>query len=198
MSGDFNARRNLLVLVLFILASHPCLYAQAPCPVALVTATAEKDTIQLKFRNKGKVPIEQLSLTCLPSGNNKFPNGICHVETGFFYPGSVSWIKIDYPAASHHAIEISVARLRLQGGVLWQAGASHTCKSSSYPAKTNRLLLASDAARLTGHPPYWVPHPYALLRTGGMRLLIPSQPHSRTIPAVRAGHYLQSTFTVYL
>jgi hypothetical protein len=135
MSGNFNAGRELLVLVLFILASRPCLYGQALCPAALVTATADKDTIQLKFRNKGKVPIEQLSLTCSPPGNNKFSNGICHVETGFFYPGSVSWIKIDYLGATHQAIEISVARLRLQGGVLWQAGSSHTCKSLKLPRK---------------------------------------------------------------
>jgi hypothetical protein len=135
MSGNFNAGRNILVLVLFILASRPCLYAQGLCPVSLVTAAAEKDTIQLKFTNKGKVPIEQLSLTCSPSGNNKFPNGICHVETGFFYPGTVSWIKIDYLGATHQAIEISVARLRLQGGVLWQAGSSHTCKSLKLPRK---------------------------------------------------------------
>jgi hypothetical protein len=135
MSGNFNARRNILLLVLFILASRPRLYAQALCPVSLVTATPERDTIQLKFRNKGKVPIEQLSLTCSPPGNNKFPNGICHVETGFFYPGSVSWIKIDYQGASHQAIEISIARLRLQGGVLWQAGTSHTCKSLKLPRK---------------------------------------------------------------
>jgi hypothetical protein len=135
MSGNFGARRNLLLLSLFILASHPHLYGQGPCPISLVTATAEKDTIQLKFRNKGKVPIEQLSLTCSPSGNNKSPNGICHVETGIFYPGSVAWIKIDYPGASHQAIEISVARLRLQGGTLWQAGTSNTCKSLKLPRK---------------------------------------------------------------
>ena len=135
MSGNFGSRRNLLVLLLFILASRPSLYAQVPCPASLVTATADKDTIQLKFRNKGKVPIEQLSLTCSPAGKNKFPNGICHVESGFFYPGSVSWIKIDYPGATHQSIEISVARLRLQGGVLWQAGASHICKSLKLPRK---------------------------------------------------------------
>ncbi|WP_158787025.1 hypothetical protein [Granulicella sp. L46] len=135
MSGNFGSRRNILVLALFILASHPRLYAQGLCPVSLVTATAEKDTIQLKFRNKVKVPIEQISLTCSPSGTNKFPNGICHVETGFFYPGSVSWINIDYLGASHQAIEIAVARLRLQGGVLWQAGTSHTCKSLKLPRK---------------------------------------------------------------
>jgi hypothetical protein len=120
-------------MVLFILASRPGAYGQMPCPVALVTAKAEKDTIQLEFRNKVKVPIEQLSLACSPSGNNKFPNGICHVETGFFYPSTVSWIKIDYLGASRQAIEISVARLRLAGGTLWQAGTSHTCKALKLP-----------------------------------------------------------------
>ncbi len=134
MKGHSGIGRNVLALILSLFASCPHLYGQGPCPVALVTAKAEKDYIQLEFRNKGKVPIEQLSLTCSPPAHTTLPNGACHVETGIFYPSTVSWIRIDYPAADRHAVEISVARLRIAGGALWQPG-SHTCKPLKLPRK---------------------------------------------------------------
>jgi hypothetical protein len=107
-------------------------FSQIPCPVALVSAKADHDSIQLEFRNKGRVPIEQLSLACSPPAHNALPNGACHVETGIFYPGTMSWIKLDYPAADRHPIEITVARLRLAGGTLWQPG-THACKPLKLP-----------------------------------------------------------------
>ena len=136
MSGDFGVGRKVLVVILLLIASCCSAYAQMPCPVALVSATAEKDSIQLEFRNKGKVPIEQLTLACSPAANNKISNGICHVETGIFYPSTASWIKIDYPGASRQAIEISVKRLRLAGGTLWQPGSSRSCKTLRLPRKS--------------------------------------------------------------
>ena len=128
MNGNFGSGRMILVLVVFAIAS--CLHfdGQVPCPVALLSAKAEKDDIQLEFMNKGKVPIEQLSLACLPSGNNKFPEGTCHVETGIFYPGSQSWIKIDYLGANRHSIEISVLQLHIGGGIIWEPSRSNRCK----------------------------------------------------------------------
>jgi hypothetical protein len=129
MSDNFGRGRKILILVLFMIASRPDVYGQAPCPVALVSAKAEKDSIQLEFLNRGKVPIEELSLACSPLANNKFPNGICHVETGIFYPSTASWIKIDYLGLNRHPIEISVAQLRLAGGILWQPKSSGSCKT---------------------------------------------------------------------
>jgi hypothetical protein len=129
MSGYFDAGRRFLVLMLVMMVFRLDTYAQVPCPVALVSAKAEKDSIRLEFWNKGKVPIEQLSLACLPTANNKFVNGICHVESGIFYPSTVAWIKIDYLGANRHPVEISVARLRLAGGRLWQPGSSGACKA---------------------------------------------------------------------
>ena len=129
MNGNFGGGRKILMLVLFMMASRPDAYGQAPCPIALVSAKAQKDSIQLEFLNRGKVPIEQLSLACSPLANNKFPNGTCHVESGIFYPSMASWIKIDYLGANRHAIEISVVQLRLAGGILWQPKSSGSCKA---------------------------------------------------------------------
>jgi hypothetical protein len=134
MSGNFDGRR-ILVLVLFMIASCSSVYGQVPCPVTLVSARAEKDSIQLEFMNKGKVPIEQLDLSCSPSGNNTFPNGICHAEHGIFYPGMVSWIKIDYLGANRHRIDVSVEDIHLAGGILWQPRTSDSCKVLRVPHK---------------------------------------------------------------
>ncbi len=128
MRIPFAPTPTILATTLLVLASPLISSAQIPCPVALVTAKADHDSIQLEFTNKGRVPIEQLSLACSPPAHNALPNGACHVETGIFYPNTVSWIKIDYPAADRHPLEISVARLRLAGGTLWQPGPSRTCK----------------------------------------------------------------------
>jgi hypothetical protein len=131
MKVNFGSARTILFMALFVIASRPDVYgqAQAPCPIALLSAKAEKDTIQLEFMNKGKVPVEQISLACLPAGSNKFPNGICHVETGISYPGAQTWIRIDYLGATRHPIEIMVTQLRLDGGAIWQPSPTNRCKN---------------------------------------------------------------------
>jgi len=128
MRIPFATTSTALATLFSALALPLASFAQVPCPVALIDAKADHDSIQLEFRNKGRVPIEQLSLACSPPAHNTLPHAACHVESGIFYPNAVAWIKIDYPAADHHSLEISVARLRLGGGTLWQPGPSHTCK----------------------------------------------------------------------
>jgi len=135
MSFNFSIGRSMLVMALLMTASVPSVYGQVPCPVTLVSARAEKDSIQLEFMNKGKVPIEQLNLSCSPAGNNTFPNGTCHAEHGIFYPGVVSWIKIDYLGANRHRIDVSVEDIHLAGGILWQPRTSDSCKVLRVPHK---------------------------------------------------------------
>jgi len=128
MSGSLGGVRRMLGLALVAGVCGGGVYGQVPCPVALVDAKAEKDSIQLEFMNKGKVPIEQLSLACSPAGNNKFSGGICHVENGIFYPSTVTWIKIDYLGANRHVVEISVKELHLARGIVWEPRPSNACK----------------------------------------------------------------------
>jgi hypothetical protein len=66
--------------------------------------------------NKGKQPIEQLSLSCAPSANNKSRSTICHNEAGIFYLGREYWIDIPYPGANRHSTVIVVKRFA------WPAG----------------------------------------------------------------------------
>ncbi|MGD0646993.1 MAG: hypothetical protein ABR971_03290 [Acidobacteriaceae bacterium] len=123
-----RGRQALSMVALFLVAAPFRGLAQTSCPVALVSAKVENDTIQVEFRNKGKVPIEQLSLACSPAPKGAIHGAPCHVETGIFYPSSVGWLKIEYPNASRHPIEISITQLRMAGGTLWQPGASSLCK----------------------------------------------------------------------
>jgi hypothetical protein len=127
-SGDILGRMwKTLVLGIFAVVLTHDTYSQVPCPVSLTSAHAEQDNIKLEFVNKGKLPIEQLSLSCMPSANNKSGSAICHNETGIFYPGTEYWIEIAYLGANRHSIAISVNEVRLAGGVSWNTRSSDSC-----------------------------------------------------------------------
>jgi hypothetical protein len=127
--GDILGRmwKTLTLVILAVVSAHD-IYSQVPCPVSLTSANAEQDSIKLEFMNKGKVPIEQLSLSCTPSANNKSRSAICHSETGIFYPGTEYWIEIAYPGANRHSTVIAVKEVRLAGGVSWNTRSSDSCR----------------------------------------------------------------------
>lgn len=118
-----------LALVLFAVVPVYGMYGQIPCPVSLTSANAEQDIIKLEFRNIGKVPIEQLSLSCTPPANNKSRSAICHNETGIFYPGMVYWIEIAYPGANRHSTVIAVKEVHLAGGESWTTRSPNSCRT---------------------------------------------------------------------
>jgi hypothetical protein len=62
---------------------HPSI----PCPVLLVSGHVGRDSIELSFMNRGKMPIQQLSLDCSPAMAGTARDAICHTESGLFYPG---------------------------------------------------------------------------------------------------------------
>jgi hypothetical protein len=103
--------------------------AQIPCPIALTTGNADQDSINLSFRNKGKVPIEQLSLSCAPPPDHKSRGAICHTESGIFYPGTEYWINFPYPAGNRHEIIVSVKIARVAGGIVWTPISSDSCRT---------------------------------------------------------------------
>lgn len=64
---------SLSLILLFLAAiSH----AQVPCPVMLVSGNSGQDSVTLSFRNKGKLPIEQLRLSC-KSSTGRSTNAAC-------------------------------------------------------------------------------------------------------------------------
>ena len=116
-------------LATLMIATAQQTYGQISCPVSLTSGYTDQDSIKLSFRNKGKVPIEQLSLSCMPPADHKLPNAICHTESGIFYPGTESWIDLSYPGANRHEIVISVKTVRVAGGVIWTSRSSDSCRA---------------------------------------------------------------------
>jgi hypothetical protein len=94
-------------------------FAQIPCPIALTTGTANHDKIKLSFRNKGKVPIEQFSLSCSPAPDHKSRGAVCHTESGIFYPGMEYWMDFPHPVSDRKEIIISVKSALVAGGIFW-------------------------------------------------------------------------------
>jgi hypothetical protein len=118
-----------LGLILFAAIPAHAIYSQIPCPVSLTSATTEQDSIKLQFRNKGKLPIEELSLSCTPPANSKSRGTICHNETGIFYPGMEYWVEIAYPGANRHSTLIAVNEVHLTGGAYWNKRSSDSCRT---------------------------------------------------------------------
>ena len=122
-----------LVLGIFAVVPTHNIYGQVPCPVSLTSASVGHDSIKLEFRNKGKIPIEQLSLSCALSANSKSGSETCHHETGIFYPGGEYWIEIPYQGANRHSVLISVKEVRMAGGEVWNTRSSDSCRTLRVP-----------------------------------------------------------------
>jgi hypothetical protein len=92
---------------------------EIPCPVMLVSGHLRGNAIELSFRNKGKVPLQQVSLGCSPAMAGRARDAICHTESGLFYPGTPYTMTFAYTGARRGAVTISVKGARLgTGGVV--------------------------------------------------------------------------------
>jgi hypothetical protein len=101
---------------------------QIPCPVLLVSGSADRESIRLSFLNKGKMPIQELSLACSPPTAGQAKSAICHTERGLFYPATKYWVEFGYSGAARHSILISVKAARLGDGSEWVALPHAACK----------------------------------------------------------------------
>jgi hypothetical protein len=112
------------------LAAQP-MHPSIPCPVLLVSGRVGRDSIDLSFMNRGKMPIQQLSLDCSPPTAGRARDAICHTESGLFYPGQRYSIMFGYtakPGSAHGAVTLSVKEARLGNGELWIARNARACR----------------------------------------------------------------------
>ncbi len=103
--------------------------AEIPCPITLISGDADQDSIRLSFMNKGKVPVQQLNLSCTPPKDQTARGAACHTESGLFYPGMEYSLDFPYPGVAGRAIVISLRTARLAGGVVWTATPSQSCRA---------------------------------------------------------------------
>lgn len=99
-----------------------------PCPVLLVSGHVRGDAIELSFRNKGKAPIEELSLGCSPSSTGQARDAICHTERGLFYPGTPYTMEFAYMSARRGTVTLTVKRARLGTGEMWIPRSALVCR----------------------------------------------------------------------
>jgi hypothetical protein len=103
---------------------HPSI----PCPVMLVSGHVRGNSLELSFRNEGKMPIQQVSLGCSPPMKGEARDAICHKESGLFYPRTQYTMDFGYTGAGRGAVTISVKGARLGDGELWMARSARTCR----------------------------------------------------------------------
>ncbi len=118
-----------LGLVVVVVAVAVRGYSQVPCPVSITMARIEPESIQLQFRNKGKLPIEQLSLACTPPATGKARTALCQSVNGIFYPGMEYDAEIPYAGAARHTTVVSVMAVQMAGGLSWNTHSVSPCRS---------------------------------------------------------------------
>jgi hypothetical protein len=101
---------------------------QVPCPVMLVSGDADRETIRVSFRNKGKMPIQELSFGCSPPMKGQARDAICHMERGLFYPGQKYSFAFGYTGLGRRSVVISVKTARLGDGSVWVSRPSGACR----------------------------------------------------------------------
>jgi hypothetical protein len=129
-----TATRIMAAMVMAAAVQLPAqqMHPSIPCPVMLVSGHASRDSIELSFRNKGKMPIQQLSVGCTPPNAGKARDSICHTESGLFYPATKYTMQFGYTGAGRGlvkgAVTISVKGARLGDGDVWIARTARSCR----------------------------------------------------------------------
>jgi hypothetical protein len=100
--------------------------ATIACPVSLVDGKAGENDIVLSFRNKGKLPIQQLEFDCTPSRGSKAHRLTCHQETGLFFPGTTYTSSFAYHNRAG-SILVSLEAARLSDGSFWTSKRDQRC-----------------------------------------------------------------------
>jgi hypothetical protein len=109
--------------------------ADIPCPLKLIDGEVTHDGINLTFRNTGKLPIQELELSCRPLNGQKPRGSVCRTENGLFYPGQQYDLSFQY--GTGRRVELSLKSARLSDGTVWSASRHQTCKPlKALPRKT--------------------------------------------------------------
>ena len=74
-------------------------FAAGPCPVTLLSATADRSSIAITFRNDGKLPIRQLEFNCVlvRQHASKRQSVGCREQNALFFPGTEYSVSYAYP-----------------------------------------------------------------------------------------------------
>jgi hypothetical protein len=106
-----------------------------PCPLKFIDGRTSSDGVHLEFRNTGKLPIQQLELSCTPVGVQGARRSMCHEQGGLFYPGDQYEMDFLYTTPVPRTISINLRTARLSDGTFWMASRRQTCKAFTVSRK---------------------------------------------------------------
>jgi len=129
-------RPKAVVLLTLVLAFVSVADAAGPCPLMLISGTAESDAIVVTFRHGGKVPIRQLEFNCTPlrSQAHKPQNGRCREDNALFYPGGEYTVRYTYPGGKREPVRVSVKSVTFLDGTIWRPTKRQPCRVLSIRA----------------------------------------------------------------
>jgi hypothetical protein len=115
------------ILTVCLLGSSVCQsWAAIACPVSLLEGKADQDGIVLSFRNKGKLPIQELEFSCTPTSGATAHRLTCHTETGLFFPGTDYTSSFAYSSRAGFT-QVSLRTARLSDGSSWIFNRDQRC-----------------------------------------------------------------------
>jgi hypothetical protein len=120
-----NGWKMILIACLAGASVHQS-WAAIACPVYLVEGKADQNGIVLSFRNKGKLPIQELAFNCTPASNSAAHRVACHTETGLFFPGTDYTSSFAYSNRAK-SIQLSLRSARLSDGSSWLLNRDQRC-----------------------------------------------------------------------
>jgi hypothetical protein len=102
-------------------------WAGRACPITLTDGSVNQDGITLTFRNKGKLPIQQVEFDCTAVKGQKAHRSTCHEDAGLFFPGNSYDMTFAYPTKGVASVLLSLSTARLSDGSSWISKRDQAC-----------------------------------------------------------------------
>jgi hypothetical protein len=104
-------------------------FGSGTCPINLLQADRDANSISITFQNVGKLPIRRLEFDCAPlqePGHKEQPI-TCREANALFFPGMEYTVSYPYPKGVSGRILVSVKSITLSDGYFWKPSKNDRC-----------------------------------------------------------------------
>jgi hypothetical protein len=104
-------------------------FGSGSCPINLLSAGGDANSISITFQNVGKLPIRQLEFDCVPlqESARKDQHITCREANALFFPGMEYTVSYPYPKGISSRILVSVKSITLSNGYVWKPSKNDRC-----------------------------------------------------------------------
>jgi hypothetical protein len=120
--------KAVLILVVFPFLNLLA-FGSGSCPINLLSAGGDANSISITFQNVGKLPIRQLEFDCVPlqESARKDQRITCREANALFFPGMEYTVSYPYPNGISSRILVSVKSIMLSNGYVWKPSKNDRC-----------------------------------------------------------------------